>query len=188
MSTYRTELLNIKDKTITTVVVDPQNYMRTVQDLLAEVLQMNRNCVFVSTTLTPEEVRKIAAKHKDGKNLHLIDVTSEILGNGKYDVEEMERVAMVYPIGNPSHLDDILHEIKKVSKEAGKGSILILDSLTTLLIYNEEKRVMQFAYKLGIFLKSQKMPAALFAVKQDLAEDLIRSLSTISEIKERRVY
>lgn len=167
----------IKSNKLTLEVIPSDIYTQTIEQAIKVALDSGKNCVLISLNRPADEINSLARKKK-GK-FYLVDGTSLFSRDGK----EYKNIDKVFKVKNPSQMNELMYNSKKALEEAGSNALLLFDSLTTLLVYNDEKQVLQFSLRMAVFLRSKKISSVGFVVDQKLAEELINAISTVARIK-----
>lgn len=117
----------------------------------------------------------------DSNDLHFIDCIS--LTAGKLMGERSDRAVYVE---NPSSLEEIsMYVDRMLLSVAGKRKFLILDSLSSLLIYNAERTVREFGHFIINKMRIGNNAAVLFTNEKEGTEGIIRDLSPMCDMSVR---
>jgi KaiC/GvpD/RAD55 family RecA-like ATPase len=84
-------------------------------------------------------------------------------------------------LNNPANLIELDICIMKCFGNFSKRKFLLIDSLTTLLIYNKAEDLTRFAHRLGLMLKSNRITTFFLMVDQETTKEMLKFLSTIAD-------
>ncbi len=143
-------------------------------DLLMKMLKKEkRDILYVTTTKTPEEFKSIFGR----KNIHFIDTYTLQSGIHEESSHAIRRVP------SPVALTEILIEISEFEAEHGPY-VLVLDSLSTLLLYTNCSTVTRFLQVL--LLKVRKHSSdSIFLMEGGMHDDKV--VTTIEHLMDRRI-
>lgn len=134
---------------------------------------------------------KILAKYKPG----IVFVSpampaKKILGHVKENSMDAQKITIVDASGSQakenekticvvdqSDLAELIEKIEGALKNSGNNSFFVFDSLTTLLIYNDEKSVERFFHSLYSKLLEYNLKTVFLAVKSSETENLVKTIS-----------
>jgi archaellum biogenesis ATPase FlaH len=128
--------------------------------------------IYVSLNKTQKSIENILDKEKiNTKKLFFIDcVTSE---NVKDDVLHI----------NPRQLDKLSYAINNFIKEIKGKKFLIIDALSTLLIYNDENKVASFVKEITEYASRNEVEVIAFSPKTKGEELLNKIFNFFDNVK-----
>ncbi len=173
------------------LVVPDENYKERIMNILKGISLKKKSICFVSVNKTKKTLEKeIKEKKINQKNIYFIDCISKSISKGKISWSDEK----TQYIDNPNSLTQISLAILKLMEKT-KIDYLILDSINTLLIYNNEKSVLKFVHHTTGKLKENSTGGILVYLKQELDPKLLKAFAQFSDkviesdtkIKENRV-
>jgi len=167
---------------ISLVVVDPESYREACSSLLSGLLKASRsaNCIYISTTMPYAEASRMLQKNGlDAKRLFFIDTMSKSASLGK---ERAENVIFVEDPKNLTMVGVALSEA--LYKMEGKERVLILDSISSLLMYNSPDIVLRFLHSVIGRMRAGEVSGIVFILVKDYGDILTRLASFVDEVVE----
>jgi hypothetical protein len=117
----------------------------------------------------------------DSKDIYFIDCISKMAGQS--GVQPSDKVVF---IENPSGLEEVsMHVERLLSKVSREKKFVFLDSLSSLLIYNDDKSVMVFTHYLINKIRLEKMAGAILSIAKKEAEDLVKTIAPMCDSEVR---
>ena len=107
----------------------------------------------------------------DTSKLFFIDAITETVEQPKTTAQNV-----IY-LPNPQSLTDISLALNEAATHIKAPAFVFLDSISTLLIYNDTENIAKFAHFLTLKLRALRMKGVLAAVRQQLDEELINELT-----------
>ncbi|MEM5871243.1 MAG: hypothetical protein QW051_00045 [Candidatus Aenigmatarchaeota archaeon] len=160
----------IKENDIILILLPHEKYSEKI-NLISEVLMKEKNNVCYLTTNKPyKTILKTLEKIKiDTKNLIFIDcVTKSASG--------FENDGKVICVTSPKALTEMSIALKKTI-ESKKPEIVLFDSLSTLLIYEDSSVVTRFVHSTISLFRDTNIKGAFIALKEDMKSELVKDLS-----------
>ncbi len=129
--------------------------------------------VFVTSSISPSRVtEQLEESGLKPENVTIIDAS------GAAEHEDKNVVV----IEDQSDLTDMFSQIEKaLEKNRGQKAFLVFDSVSTLLVYNDEKSVEKFFNQLVQKISSYKVKALFFATKSKETESTIQTISNFCD-------
>jgi archaellum biogenesis ATPase FlaH len=161
-----------KDKAVSLLVVTP---VEKLQDEIATALKSfgSDPCIYVSLNKTAKSVEKALKKARiNTKRLFFIDCTSE------KSSDDIIHVA-------PTQLDKLAYAIGCFVKEISGKKFLLIDALSTLLIYNSENKVAGFAKAVMDCCSQNNVDVVALTPKTKGEELLNKVFNFFDEVKKR---
>ncbi len=130
--------------------------------------------VYVAVNKPAEKIKKgLLAQGLELKNVRFIDMVSMELSANRAVSDKN-----VSFISSTSGLNELLDEIQKSFKEKKSGSqLLLLDSVSTLLVYNDSGPVEKLLHALMGRLNKMNVAGVFLMAKSDEHEDIIQTIS-----------
>lgn len=132
-------------------------------------------CIYVSLNKTPRNIKSILKKKKiDVSKLYFIDCVSE---NKKYkDVIH----------ASPDKLDQLSTAVKSFIDTIEGEKILIVDTLATLLAYNNQNKVAKFVNKITAYASQNEVTMVALSPKTHKGEELSQEIfNFFDEVKKK---
>jgi hypothetical protein len=154
-------------------VVSGADYLEKLIDLFRKVSNSGcNNIVYLTLNRSSGEVLKILEKNQiSEKSFSFIDATQKNAG-----VAAAENTASV----DPSLLTDISIQIFNILEKEGIN-VLVVDPISTLLIYNPDISVMKFLHFVVSGIRQTKNKAVFLFLKEDSSKPLFNDLSMFSD-------
>lgn len=157
------------------VLSNKANHEVVTNALLRKFLQKSgAMVVYVAVNKPAEKIKKgLLAQGLELSNIRFIDMVSMELGAGKAVPDKN-----VSFISSTSGLNELLEEIQKSLREKNSGSqLLLLDSVSTLLVYNDSGPVEKLLHALMGRLNKMNVAGIFLMAKSDEHEDIIQTIS-----------
>lgn len=160
---------------ITLYTIDPEKYFNKVVKILK--LVKKDGLIYVTTNKTYDSVIKICQKNKiDPKTIFFIDCISKQVGIDKN--KEPENCLF---LESPQSLTSIGIAISQSVNYFKKSTVLFLDSLSTLLIYNDAATIYKFSNFLFNKMRSEKIDTIILALESDIEKDIIKQIQSLAD-------
>jgi len=163
----------------------PDKYYDDVKQVLFEYFNSKPTnyCVYVTVSRPYSSlVNQYGELITNSKNIKFIDCVSRIAGISKTDPN------CVY-IESPTILEKLGLEIINLFKEADEKAekFLIMDSLSTLMVYNDPDIVTKFFYYLVNVTRSRSIHSAYLVIEEEEADKQIKKLINLTDKIEKIV-
>ena len=129
--------------------------------------------IYVSLNKTAEGMKDIFAKGKDVPNIFFVDCISH----------EKESEDILH-IGS-TELEKLDYAIRSFKDEIEGKKVIVLDALSTLLIYNNENKVAAFVKKVVGYSQEEDVDVLAFAPKTEEEELLTKIYNFFDEVKQK---
>ncbi|GEM_PF-1411374 len=128
--------------------------------------------VFISVSRPYEEIMKAMNTNRiRSDDIYFIDCISHAAGKRP---EEAENVVFVE---NPSSLEEIsMYVDKEMNKVKSKNRFILLDSLSSLLIYNNEDSAKEFSHFLINHMRVNNIGGVILTMEKKEVEELVKTL------------
>lgn len=169
------ELKSAPKKFVVQIESSAENYNDVLQTSLDFLLEEKNSRGIYVTLNKPVTVlaKELEGKKIDSKRLFFIDGITGTTAKK----EEPENFVI---LSGPTALTELSIEITK-AKETGKFDFLLFDTISTLLIYNSQKRSLQFAYFLLTKLKDFALSGIIIYLKSDLEKEVFESVAHLGD-------
>jgi len=161
-----------KDKAISLLVVTP---VERLQSEIATAFKAfgSNPCIYVSLNKTAKSAETALKRNRvNTKRLFLIDCTSEKSSDDNIHVA-------------PTQLDKLAYAIGCFVKEISGKKFLLIDALSTLLIYNSENKVAGFAKAVTDCCSQNNVDVVALTPKTKGEELLNKVFNFFDEVKKR---
>jgi len=144
-------------------------------DILAR--QKGIGGVYLSVT-QPYEVIKASSRAED---VYYIDCISRMAGKGV-----PEKSDDVFFVENPSSLEEMsLYLDRLLGKVKSARKFILIDSLSSLLIYNADKSVKEFTHYMINKIRLENLTGVILSIEKREAEDILRTISPMCDTEIR---
>jgi len=148
--------------------LDENNYLFDIRKLLKTILMTLNKVCYISLNKTAESVIEFCKENGiDTQKLIIIDMISPRLGNTK----ARKNVSYIKIDDSKKVVGSVIDVLKKEKCDA-----LIIDSLSTLHIYFEEKEMMKIVHDVLVYSGSKHIITNLIVQKKDSEADYVKSL------------
>jgi len=151
------------------VVVPVAQLLQKVVDVVGSV---EDSVIYVSLNKTAEGMKIIFAKGKDVPNMFFIDCI-----NHEKKSEDILHI-------NPNELEKLDYAIRLFKDEIEGKKVIVLDALSTLLIYNSENKVAAFVEKVVDYAREEGVSVLAFTPKTEEEELLTKVFNFFDEVKQ----
>lgn len=157
-------------------VVGPDKYQPQLTEIAAEMLEeSDRTLIYITTNKPYSHVsRVLEEKGIDVGNIFFIDCISAYLGE-KPDAD----VDNCFFIDSPENLTDTSIAIDKAIEVISGEKVLLLDSLSVLLVYNQATRAGKFASFIANKMRASDVETVILALESDMDTDVINQIKTV---------
>lgn len=166
------ELKGLPANFVILALIPSKTFERTNLSLL-KLLLKHGNGSYITINRPYKSLISLFRENKiDANKLHFIDCITE-------EIHEMEE-GNCYFIDSPSDLTEIGIALEPIFKE-GKHEFIFLDSLGTLLIYNELNTVIKFTHFLISKIRLHNLKGVFLGLHEDTDKTLIRELAKLCD-------
>jgi hypothetical protein len=168
----KTQLSDVKKSSIVLISMESQQHTEAVSSVLKVfVNDMKMGGIYVSVSKPYEQITKAMELAKvRSSNLFFIDCISHMAG------KLPEKAENAVFIENPSSLEEISLYIDKLMVRIPEPKFILLDSLSSLLIYNNERSVEEFTHLVINKMRLENVGGIIVSIKQKEAEALTNTL------------
>ncbi|MBI2530395.1 MAG: hypothetical protein HYW05_04595 [Candidatus Diapherotrites archaeon] len=142
----RKEFTNLKDDFVALLIVDAEKFAETNIELVRILKHENKlPGVYITGNVPYKNLKDHFDSHKvDLKDLTFIDMVTQMSG------EEAQKEENCVFVDSPDSLTELSVTLDRaMDKIKGREKFLILDSVSTLLIYNKDRAVEKFTHFLA---------------------------------------
>lgn len=156
---------------VVSIVAGPDEYKEVVKEILIITTKMKSKGIYVTLNKANALLKKDLEKEKiDHSKLYFID------GSGNKGAESEN----VFYVQGPKALTEI-SLATMAAIDTGKFDFLFLDSLSTLLIYNDLKTTEKFAHFIMNKLKGFNMITLIIALNEENSKHLVSVVAQFSD-------
>ncbi|MFH1663740.1 MAG: ATPase domain-containing protein [archaeon] len=169
------ELSKVKKKEIVLILSDEKKYLETNLKILNILTnKLNEKGIYVTINRPFNSLIELLESNKiKTKNIFFIDaITMTVVGEAK----EVPNCLFINSPNSLTELGIALGEAFKAMKET-TDRFIFLDSLSTLLIYNQSQSVTKFAHFLTGRMREWKIKGVLISLQKNVDERLIAQVS-----------
>lgn len=151
------------------LVTDMAGYFSAIKGVISHSNEENFNCIYITSTI-PSTVIIEQLKAEDIKtdNVRYIDCISFMVGSAS----DRETSNIIY-IESPSMLENIMLKIDIWLKRIkGENKMLLLDSVNTLAMHNDERLLSEFLHYVINNLRSRGIKTVILSVEGQTPEDI----------------
>ena len=158
------------------MMIDRETFFDSALSMLKSVLEGKTVVLYVTLNRTSSFVSEKMKKNKiKGERVFFVDCITELIG------EDKKKKNTVFA-ASPQDLNAILNIVCDVIKKLpGKKKVLIFDSVSDLLIYNEPKDVKKFLKKLSDKLKKTESDAVFLSTHEKINSDMRKHLKKVTD-------
>jgi KaiC/GvpD/RAD55 family RecA-like ATPase len=153
-------------------LIEPTRYQEAVLGLLCYFTYVKRMTRGVYVTLNRPYATLLKSFNKAGLSAESVFFVDAIT-----DVPSAEEDATHTCLGSGVDLSNLSISISKAINQTKENRFLLLDSLSTLLIYNDAKAVAKFAHLLTEKMRSWNSAGSLLTVETNSERDVVSQLS-----------
>lgn len=166
----------IKKSSISVIVMPNTAYNKTLKDIVGSALEKHGSLCYVSLNKPYNSVISYLKTNGVGsENIIFIDAVTK---NAESDSDQV-----IY-VSSPTALTEINITINKIL-EAGGIKVVLIDSISTLLLYTEESVVLKFVHSIVSKMRSDKNDCIMAAIEDESTRALIDDMSMfVDEILE----
>ncbi len=158
-------------------IESPAEEYNSVIETSLNFLLKNKDAKIIYVTLNKPVsmiLNNFAAKKIDTSRFFFIDGIS----GAAQTKESIDKKFVV--LSGPTALTELSIEITK-AKETGKYNYVFFDALSTMLIYNSQKRCLQFSYFLLTKLRDYEFCGIIIYLKSELEKEVFDSVAHLSD-------
>jgi hypothetical protein len=171
------------DNRVVLISASSETHGRLVAGMLdVLVAKKGMGGVYISVSQPYEVILStMEASGIDVKDIYFIDCISKMAGQSG----QLASDKVVF-IDNPASLEEVSMHVDRLLAKVGKGKkFIFLDSLSSLLIYNDDKSVREFTHYIINKMRLEKMSGAILSIAKKEAEDLVKTLAPMCDAEIR---
>lgn len=158
---------------MTLLVLDAATYTEAITQILRVLCNDQKQPGIYVTVNRPYDIlhSELLRKGIDDSRLIVVDAVTRIV-----DRAAVAAGNCVF-LDSPQNLTDISIALTEAARRLPEGSFLFLDSLSTLLVYNDSQNVSQFAHFLTLKMRQLRLGGVLLALRKHTDEKVITELA-----------
>lgn len=158
------------DRPIVLALIDPIRYQEAIIDLLRYFVSKTARGIYISLNKPYAVLTKTFDKAGlSSSSLFFVD--------GITNVPAQEEDSSHVALGSGVDLSNLCIGISRAVNQSSEEKFLLLDSLSTLLIYNDPKTVAKFAHLLTEKMRRWNTPGSLVTVETNSERDVVSQLA-----------
>lgn len=173
------EFDGLVDSGVVVVSVESRQHISSVSALLDLIVnERGMGGVYVSLTRPYEYILKaLETAEVRSTDIYFIDCISQMAGK----VPDKTEKNIVF-IENPSSLEEVTMYLDRMfSRVSSPKKFLFIDSLSSLLIYNNEKSVKEFTHFIINKMRIEGVMGVLLSIKKKEADEMIEALTPMCD-------
>ncbi len=173
--TLKAEVAQVAEDAIILVLPSEKAYDGALVSLVGLLSRQNLSIVYVTLNKPAATLARFFQKEKVSiENMHFVDCVTPLV---QPDVQGNERVLYV----NPNNLTGISIAVNEFVEALPKPTVVIFDSLATLLVYNSLPEVQRFSIYLCNKIRLSQTRGFLLSVEAEMNPEFLRSLSKVCD-------
>ena len=158
-SRSREDIADLLDR-VSLVVVDLSTYVQVRDSLLFHALRFTEyTTVFLSFNLPARKVRKNLGEAGSSDRLFVIDCVTKLSSAGEHQQEPGS-----YQVSSPGSLTDISEVLERAFTEFKRPTLLVIDTINSLLPYNKFEGAVQFLQMLVMKVRNNDARSTLLTL------------------------
>ena len=170
-----------KDDAMIIIYISSENRGEVISSAMGSMMDSrDMGGVYISVSQPTETIVRILEENGvDTKDIYFIDCISRM--SSKVGSVSAEKIAY---IENPSSLEEIsLYLERMLEKVPKKKKFVFIDSLSSLLIYNTEKSVKEFAHFMINRTRLMGYFGIILAIQKKEVDELVKTIAPMCDIK-----
>ena len=165
-------LEELPERYVVLMVANRKKYPLLAEQLIKYFVGKNAEGIFITTNKSAVDLVEGLRKEKVGLGkVSLIDTVSKRSGEGEADAHN---IIYIESPENLTELDSAVNDC--IEKVQGKNRFFVLDSMSTLLIYNTERTVEKFVHSLSGKARAQQFKT-VFTLASETRQETLNILS-----------
>ena len=165
---------------IVLTAVNHEKYFENVLTIMKKIAK-NESIIYVSTNKSYDQLISLFKSAKiDTRNFFFIDCISRTM-----EEKREEGLKNVLHVESPEHLTSISFAITESIKHLPNEKIVVLDSLSTMLIYNGENAIGMFSNFIINKMRAAGVGIILLVLETDLNKEVVKKIETFVDKVEK---
>jgi len=169
------DMSSMKEGDVVLILTSAENYMASIVDVLKTLInKKGRQCVYVTVNRPYNDIQNVLEKGKiNTDNIFFIDLISKTANR------EQSKAKNCLFIDSPESLTDLSIAITEaIGNLKGKKKFIFLDSLSTMLIYNQAGTLARFAHFLIGKMRNAAVEMIIISLEKEMDQALVSQIST----------
>jgi KaiC/GvpD/RAD55 family RecA-like ATPase len=167
--TVKTQLKDFAKNAAVSLVTDMAGYFSAIKGVVDHANETGLSCIYITATIPSTVImEQLSSEGLKTDNLSFIDCISFMVGSAS----DKENDQIIY-VESPSMLENIMLKIDIwVKRLKGKNMMLLLDSVNTLSMHNDERLLSEFLHYIINNLRSRGIKTVILSVEGQTPEDI----------------
>lgn len=159
---------------ITLYILKSERYFEDLIDILKKNIK-NKNVIYITTNKPYNHIVSVFKKQGvSNDKILFIDCISKHVG-----LKE-EPINAIF-VESPQNLTTISIAVNESAKNLSGEKLLLLDSVSTLLIYNDANTIARFANFLINKMRTYSVDTIIFVLESDINKDIIKQIESFAD-------
>lgn len=167
--TVKAQLKDFGKNAAVSLVTDMASYFSAIKGVVGHANETGLECIYITATIPSTVIQEqLSSEGLKTDNLNFIDCISFMVGSAS----DQENENIIY-VESPSMLENIMLKIDIwVKRLKGKNIMLLLDSVNTLSMHNDERLLSEFLHYIINNLRSRGIKTVILSVEGQTPEDI----------------
>ena len=167
--TVKTQLKDFGKNAAVSLVTDMAGYFSAIKGVVDHANETGLECIYITATIPSTVImEQLSSESIKTDNLNFIDCISFMVGSAN----DRESDQIIY-VESPSMLENIMLKIDIwIKRLKGKNLMLLLDSVNTLSMHNDERLLSEFLHYVINNLRSRNIKTVILSVEGQTPEDI----------------
>lgn len=165
----KSQLKDFGNNSAVSLVTDMAGYFPAIKGVISHAKEEDLYCIYITSTIPSTVItQQLKAESIDTEHLRFIDCISFMVGSAS----DTEAEQVIY-IESPSMLENIMLKIDIWMKRMqDKKRMLLLDSVNTLAMHNDDRLLSEFLHYVINNLRSRGVKTVILSVEGQTPEDI----------------
>ena len=169
------DISSIENGDIVLILTGAENYMKNIISVLKTLINKNgHQCIYVTVNRPYNDIQDVLEKGKiNTDNIFFIDLISKMANT------EQSRAKNCLFVNSPDSLTDLSIAITEaIGNIKGSNKFIFLDSLSTMLIYNQAGTLTKFAHFLIGKMRNAAVEMIIISLEKEMDQAVVSQIST----------
>ena len=165
----KAQLKDFSKNAAVSLVTDMATYFSAIKGVVDHANEAGLECIYITATIPSTVImEQLSAEGLKTDHLNFIDCISFMVGSAS----DAENEGIIY-VESPSMLENIMLKIDIwIKRLKGKNLMLLLDSVNTLAMHNDERLLSEFLHYIINNLRSRGIKTVILSVEGQTPEDI----------------